>query len=339
MKKILCFGELLLRISPPAASNWLSQHQLQVYLGGAELNVAHALAHWQVPVSYCTALPNNFIAYDIINQLKHAQIDTAAIQRGGNRIGLYFLQQGTDVKNKQVYFDRKASAFAELQPGTINWENVLANVKWLHFSAIVPALNDTLVQVCEEMLEAVSKKNITISLDLNYRASLWSPNRKPDTILPSLAKYCHVIMGNIWSANLLLGAPLHLSNDGKISKDAYLHQAESTVSYIINQFPKCHTVANTFRFDMPDGSLQYFASLFHEGQFWVSPEMQSNNVKDKVGSGDCFMAALIYGIEQNMQTQQIINFAAAAAFGKLHEFGDVTQQTIPDILKIMQQYA
>jgi 2-dehydro-3-deoxygluconokinase len=98
MKKILCFGELLLRISPPAASNWLSHHQLQVYLGGAELNVADALAHWQVPVSYCTALPNNFIAYDIINQLKHAQIKTAAIQRGGNRIGLYCLQQGTDVK-------------------------------------------------------------------------------------------------------------------------------------------------------------------------------------------------------------------------------------------------
>jgi len=339
MEKILCFGELLLRISPPATKNWLSQHQLQVYLGGAELNVAHALANWQMPVAYCTALPKNFISDDIINQLNNAKIDTSSIQRGGNRIGLYFLQQGSDVKNKLVYFDRRGSAFAELQPGKINWENILANVKWLHFSAIVPALNDSLVQVCEEMLEVASKRNIIISLDLNYRASLWSPSRKPGMILPSLAKYCQVIMGNIWSANLLLGAPLHLPSTDKIMKEAYLHHTESTVSYIVNQFPKCHTVANTFRFDLPDGAVQYYASLFHEGQFCVSPEMTSNQVKDKVGSGDCFMAALIYAIEQKMQTQQIINFAAAAAFGKLHEFGDVTQQTIPDIIKIMQKYA
>ncbi|WP_298301321.1 sugar kinase [Hydrotalea sp.] len=338
MKKILCFGELLLRMSPRTNGFWLQQHQIPVYLGGAELNVAHALAQWELPVAYCTALPNNFLADEIIQQLKTDGIETAQIQRYGKRIGLYFLEQGTDVKNKNVYFDREYSSFASIQPGMIDWEKVLESIQWLHFSAIVPALNDRLVKVCEEMLQVAIKKNIVISLDLNFRASLWQENRVPANIVPVLAKYCHVIMGNIWSANTLLGAPLQITGKETMHKSAYLYHARLTAGYILQQFPQCHTVANTFRFDTFNDGIKYYGTLFKEQQLFVSSEMHSNNVKDKVGSGDCFMAGLIFGFSHGMTPQNTLNFAAAAAFGKLHETGDTTQQTISDIHKIIQQY-
>lgn len=339
MKKILCFGELLLRMSPQSNGVWLQQHQLPVYVGGAELNVAYALAQWNMPVAYCTALPDNFLAKDIIQCLKNDGIDTTHIQVQGKRIGLYFIEQGTDVKNKHVYFDRKFSSFATLQPGTIHWEKVLEEINWLHFSAIVPALNDTVVKVCEEMLQVASQKNITISLDLNFRASLWQNNRNPANIVPVLAKYCNVIMGNIWSANTLLGAPLQLSGQEDVEKSAYLTHAVSTAEYILQHFPKCYTVANTFRFDTFNGGIQYYGTLYTNGQLYVSANMHCTSVKDKVGSGDCFMAGLIFGLIQQKDPQTILNFAAAAAYGKLQEMGDTTRQTIADIQKTIQQYA
>jgi 2-dehydro-3-deoxygluconokinase len=338
MKKVLCFGELLLRMSPSINGGWLQQNQMPVYLGGAEFNVASALAKWEVPIAYCTALPNNFLTKDIIQQIQLSGIDTSCIYFNGERIGLYFLEQGTDVKHTNVYFDRANSAFATLQPGMIDWKKILADVQWLHFSTIVPALNDEAVAVCKEMLQVATQMNITISLDLNYRASLWKGNRNPADIVPMLAKYCHVIMGNIWSAKTLLDAPLHISDNVSCNKDDYLKHALVTAEFIVQTFPKCNTVANTFRFDTENRGIKYYATLFSDKQLYVSPEMYSNTIKDKVGSGDCFMAGLIFGMKHSMSHQATLNFATAAAFGKLHETGDTTRQTIFDIHKIIQQY-
>jgi 2-dehydro-3-deoxygluconokinase len=170
---VLSFGELLLRISPDADGNWLGNNALPFYIGGAELNVATALALWDVPSKYFTALPRNGLSEQIINYLNKKNIDTSPVHYHGNRLGLYFLTKGKDLKHDALIYDRANSAFADLQSGMIDWDKVLHGVTWFHFSAICPAINQQVADVCLEALKVASSKGITISVDLNYRSKLW----------------------------------------------------------------------------------------------------------------------------------------------------------------------
>lgn len=330
MKKTLCFGELLLRMSPVLQQHWLHHHFMPVYVGGAELNVAQALACWHQPVKYCTALPDNYLSHEIVDSLQENGIDTSSILYKGDRIGMYFIPQGSDLKGAGVIYDRAHSSFSMLQPGTIDWDAVLAGVDWLHFSAITPALNSHLVAVCKEALEVASAKHITISIDLNYRAKLWQWGAQPIQVMPELVAFCDVVMANIWSANSLLGIDVDEQIHDKKSKAAYTDHALQTGNEIRNRFPKCKTIANTFRFDEGKG-IHYFATLQQEEKFTVSKEFRSSEIVDKAGSGDCFMAGLIYGLRCQLPLQDIVNFAAAAAVGKLHEKGDATKQSLETV--------
>ncbi len=335
---IFCFGEILLRMSPAANGAWIDQHALATYVGGAEANVATALANWKVPVKYCTALPDNYMGHDVERYLQLKNIDTSAIIKSGNRIGLYFMQQGADLKHNSVFYDRAYSSFSELKPGMINWDEALKDVTWFHFSAISPALNKDAVAVCKEALEFASAKGITISVDLNYRAKLWQYGMKPVEVMPELVQYCDVVMGNIWAANTLLGIELDESVAENHFKRAYLEHALETSKNIQAHFPKCKTVANTFRFDYGEKGIEYYTTFFHEGKFYQSIECNSSDIVDKAGSGDCFMGGLIYGFENKLDPQSLINFATAAAFGKLKETGDATNQTIADVLETLKKY-
>lgn len=329
MSKTLCFGELLLRLSPSAEGDWLQQHMLPAFVGGAEANVATALALWDQPVGYCTALPDNFLSKQLSAYLQKKNIDTSSIHYSGNRVGVYYLQQGTDVKNAGVIFDRAGSSFSQLQKGMIDWDKIFNGITWFHFSAIAASLTKSAAEVCEEALQAASSKGITISLDLNYRNKLWQYGKQPIDIMPMLTKYCDVVMGNLWSANVMLGIPLDDSLIKTNSKKTYLEQAVNTSKAIQERFPKVKTVANTFRFDCNEG-IQYYTALYN-GELFVSAEYSSDKVLDKVGSGDCFMAGLIYGMNNGHAPQQTLDFATAAAYNKLFIKGDTTNQTVNDI--------
>lgn len=329
MSKTLCFGELLLRLSPSAEGDWLQQHMLPAFVGGAEANVATALALWDQPVGYCTALPDNFLSKQLSAYLQKKNIDTSSIHYSGNRVGVYYLQQGTDVKNSGVVFDRTGSSFSQLQKGMIDWDKVFDGITWFHFSAIAASLTISASEVCEEALQAASSKGITISLDLNYRNKLWQYGKQPIDIMPQLAAYCDVVMGNLWSANVMLGIPLDDSLIKTDSKKTYFEQAVNTSKAIQERFPKVKTVANTFRFDRNEG-IQYYTALYN-GELFVSAEYSSDKVLDKVGSGDCFMAGLICGMSNGHATQQTLDFATAAAYNKLFIKGDTTNQTVNDI--------
>jgi 2-dehydro-3-deoxygluconokinase len=331
MNKILCFGELLLRMSPALEGEWLNRASMPVYIGGAELNVASALARWNMPVKYFSAAPDNYLFNEINNELVKRNIDTRDIHVSGKRIGLYFLPQGADLKHAGVIYDRAHSSFGELKPGMINWGKLLDGVSWFHFSAISPGLNENIAAVCKEGLEAASQRNITISIDLNYRSLLWKYTRHPQEIMHGLVKHCDVVMGNIWSANTLLGIPIDENIHTKKDKNDYLAHAKQTSLAIMQQFPKCKTVANTFRFNHGEEDILYYGSLFHKNEQYDSFEFTANNIVDKVGSGDCFMAGLIYGLYNNQPPKNIINFAVAAAVGKFFEKGDATMQNIETI--------
>jgi len=216
MGKVLCFGELLLRLSPSTEGEWLKQNALPAFVGGAEANVATALALWEQRVGYCTALPDNYLSKQLAVYLQQKKIDTSAIQYCGERIGLYYLPQGADVKNAGVIFDRANSSFSALHTGMIDWDKVLDGVSWFHLSAIAASLTQNAADVCEEAMKAASAKGITVSLDMNYRNKLWQYGKQPSEVIPQLAQYCDLIMGNLWAANVMLKAPL---DDTLISKD------------------------------------------------------------------------------------------------------------------------
>lgn len=333
MKKVCCFGELLLRLPPANGGEWLRHNQLPVFVGGAELNVATALATWQLPVKYCTALPDNIISKDIRDYLEQKHIDTSSVILSGERIGLYYLKEGADMKSHENVFDRKYSSFSTLGTGVVDWDSILDDVAWFHFSAIAPAVSASAAALCKEALEAAMKKGIRISIDLNYRSLLWKYGKEPIDVIPELVQYCDLVMGNIWAANSLLGIPL----DEQLIRDkAYTSHATFTAQEIFSRYPACQWMANTFRFDGNSEEIRYFATLnSHQGQF-VSPVFQTRSVVDKVGSGDCFMAGLIYGITSGLAPDAIISFAAAAAFAKLQEKGDATRNSVEQIKNYLQ---
>ncbi|WP_461102336.1 sugar kinase [Spirosoma koreense] len=333
MNSVCCFGELLLRFSPLANGEWIRQATMPVFIGGAELNVATALTQWGVPVSYSTVLPENALADDIIAYVASKGIDSSRILRFGQRIGSYFLAQGTDLKNAGVIYDRAHSAFSELAPGKVDWDTVLDKTSWLHVSAISPALNANVAAACRELLAVASGKGITVSIDLNYRARLWQYGMAPTEIMPGLVEYCDVVMGNIWAANTLLGMPIDERSLARGQQEDYLAHALATSEAVQERFPRCKVVANTFRFDRPPTGLRYYTTLYIAGKQYVSPELVTESVVDRVGSGDCFMAGLIYGLYNQHAPQDIVDFAATAAFGKLQELGDATQQSVVDITK------
>ena len=328
MDKVFCFGELLLRFSPQLQGKWMDQAMMPVYVGGAELNVATALALWKTPVKYGTAVPSNYLTKEIISFLDKKNIDTSSIIFSGNRLGTYYLPQGADLKNAGVIYDRACSSFSELQPGQLDWDALLSDVKWFHFSAINPALNKNIAMICKEGLEAAEKKNIFISVDLNYREKLWQYGQDPKDVMPELVQHCNLVMGNIWAAEKMLGITIDPGMGSE--KDHYLAQAEKTSECITRNFPNCKQVANTFRFNQHEGIL-YYATLYHQDKIFISEVKRTTKIVDRVGSGDCFMAGLIYSNLQRFLPQQTIDFAVQAAFNKLFITGDATTSTVDEI--------
>jgi len=338
MAGIVCFGEILLRFSPSLNGEWLRQASIPVYPGGAELNAATALAKWGVPVRYSSVLPTNALADELIDYVQGKGIDTGGFLRGGSRIGSYYLPQGTDLKNAGVIYDRAYSAFSELKAGTVDWEAVLGDADWLHLSAISPALSQPVADACLELVQVASARGLRISIDLNYRARLWQYGVKPTAVMPAIVAHCDLVMGNLWAAEALLDIPVDADIHQRGTQEAYIAHAERTAGAIRERFPRCRWVANTFRFNAEGGGIRYYASLHAGSETVVSPLFESQSVVDQVGSGDCFMAGLLYGLSQDHTLQDTVDFAAAAAFGKLHERGDATNQTTADVRRTLNTH-
>jgi 2-dehydro-3-deoxygluconokinase len=338
-RKVLSFGELLLRICPDGDGVWLKENTLPCYVGGAEANVATALALWGIPSAYFTVLPENLMGRQLTGYLEERGIDTSRVVYQGSRVGLYFLPKGKDLKNAGVIYDRDYSSFSAVQPGSIDWDEVLGDTSWLHFSAISPALNSRVALVCEDAVRAASEKKITVSVDLNYRPKLWQYGCAPGEVMPGLVKYCDVVMGNLWAAEKMLGIPVDVSITESSGKEEYLAHAVKTSEEIMRRWPKTKMVANTFRFDQPGTTgIRYYTALYAGDKLYQSREYQAESIVDKVGSGDCFMGGLIYGQYSGKDYQETLDFATAAAFQKLFISNDATNQRVEEIQKFIQSY-
>ncbi len=338
MSKVLTFGELLLRISPDAEASWLQTNEISIYVGGAELNVATALAKWGLDVSYFTALPDNDLTKQVLGYVDTLNIDTKRIALQGERIGIYYLTQGKDLKSAGVIYDRAYSSFYFLKPENINWDNVLEGVTHFQFSAICPAVSQDVANVCLAAVKACKERGIYVTLDLNYRAKLWQYGKQPVEVMPEIAQYCDLIMGNIWAANKMLGTSLDDSLIDQDTKEAYYKHAEKTSLEIINKFSSCKSVANTFRFEAGEG-INYSTTLYQDNKLFVSHPYNADKIINKVGSGDTFMAGLLFGVVSGMTAQETLEYATAAAFKKLFIPTDATSTTKEEILETIKDYA
>lgn len=328
--KVISYGELLFRFSP----EW-EQHRAALFIGGAEANMAAALARWGTPVAYVSKAPDNGLSRQVMQQLQQTGIVTDRMLWGGDRIGTYYLAQGSDLKHAEVVYDRKYSSFSEITPGTVSWDELLEGAEWFHWSAITPALSEQAAVVCKEALEAASRKGLTISTDLNYRSKLWQYGKQPFAVMPELVQYCDVVMGNIWAAHQMLDTRLDTVALEQNDKQVYLDQAVKVAEEITEKYTRCKHVAFTFRFSNGPSHNLYYATYYHQGRQAVSQQYETNEVVDRVGSGDSFMAGLIHGLLNGHDAQQVVSFAAAAAYSKLFVKGDFNLTDKNDILKLI----
>ena len=245
---------------------------------------------------------------------------------------MYFLPIGSELKNTEVIYDRNHSGFSTLKKGTIDWKKALKNTSWVHISAITPALNDDVAAVCLELLESASSLGITISLDLNYRKQLWHHQPHPERVIEPLLEHCDLIMGNLWSVSELTSIKASVSSSQGQSKTQLVQAGFKSIDSMRKRFQKVQKIAYTYRM-----ATSYFAVMQTQTEQLISQTYPIAKIIDKVGTGDCFMAGLIYSAHNQLDDRSALALAVAAAVGKHQIAGDATQQLIDDIKKNMLQ--
>lgn len=321
--RIAVFGEFLLRVSTQTGHFINASEGISIYAGGSEANVASSLACMHAQVSYISCVPDNQLANQALNSLKERGVNISQCRFAGGRLGLYFLLSANGLSKGEVVYDRKYSSFSALKTGDIDWDNVLEGHNWFHWTALTPALNENMIAVCEEALQAAKKKGLIISVDLNYRNRLWNYGKSPIDVMPSLVDYCDVIMGNIWAANTMLGTSVDPDLDRNTTKETYVEHANQSAQEVFKRFENCKHIAYTFRFmDNPSHNLFYGTYHTQKGHY-VSQTLETNEVIDRIGSGDAFMGGLIRALTTGKENQEVIDIATSAGFKKLFVKGDL----------------
>lgn len=323
MNLVLSFGEILIRQQSLGNTFFdKNNNRLEIFPGGSEANVAASLAQMGDNVAYCSAFPQNALSDEILNILEDLQVDTTKALRIGDRLGSYILMSANGLSKGEVIYDRKYSSFSQLTVADIDVDKLFDGVSWLHWTALTPALNQNMADLMLVLLQEASNRNITISVDLNYRNRLWQYGKEPVDIMPQLAAHCDVVMGNIWAANKMLGTTVDESFDRNTPQATYLAAAEKSAKEIFQRYPKCKHVAYTFRFmDNPNHNLFY--GTYHTPTEHVSSDiMETFEVIDRIGSGDAFMGGYIHALVNNMTPQEVINTATGAGYQKLFVKGD-----------------
>jgi 2-dehydro-3-deoxygluconokinase len=327
-ENILVFGELLLRFSSTEDQFISKSHTVSLFPGGSEANVSASLGQWGIPCTYVSCVPENALAANALQSLAELGVNTNKTVLQGSRMGLYFLLSANGLTSGEVVYDRKYSSFSTLLPGVINWEEVLEGHTWFHWTALTPALNENMAAVCKEALQAARKKGLKISVDLNYRSRLWDYGKQPIEVMPELVQYCDVIMGNIWAVNKMLDIPVDENLNRQTTVDTYTAHANASAKAVFAAFPQCKHIAYTFRFmDNPKHNLFYGTYHSAEGNY-RSAVLETNEVVDRIGSGDAFMAGLIYGLTSSTHGQEIIDKATSSGYKKLFVKGDFGDGTI-----------
>ncbi len=332
-EKIVTFGEIMLRLSTPGFLRFGQQNHFEINFGGGEANVAVSLANYDLKAEFVTRLPENDIAEACIRELKGLNVGTSYILRGGNRMGIYFLEKGAVSRPSKVIYDRAFSSFSTIDPGMIDWKKIFQNTVWFHWSGITPAVSESAAQVCREGIKTANELGITVSCDLNYRKKLWNYGKKATEVMPELVAGCDLVMGNEEDAEMCLYIKPENTDitKGQIDVEAY-----KTVSkQIISRFPKVKKVITTLRESVSASHNNWSAVLWNGKDLLKSKTYRITHIVDRVGAGDSFMGGMIYGLLRLNNEREALEFAVAASALKHTIEGDFNRVTIEEIEKLM----
>ena len=335
MKKVVTFGEIMLRLASPGYLRFSQSTQLEATFGGGEANVAVSLANYGIPASFVSRLPKNDIGDWAIQNLRKYNVQTQDILRGGERVGIYFLETGAVARASKVVYDRAGSAIADIQPGMLDWEAIFKDANWFHWTGITPALSEGAAATCLEGIKMANKLGVTVSTDLNFRKNLWKYGKTASEVMPELVAGCDVILGNEEDAEKVF----HIQPEGVDVTAGHVEAAayESVCRQLVKRFPRAKKVIITLRGSINANHNTWAGTLFNGEKIFFSPQYDITHIVDRVGGGDSFMGGLICGLlTYPDDDQQALNFAVAASCLKHTIYGDFNLVTVDEVKNLMK---
>jgi 2-dehydro-3-deoxygluconokinase len=327
--RVVTFGEIMLRLSPPDHRRFVQADSFDVTYGGAEANVAAALANFGLNSRFVTALPNHEIGQAAVNLLQSQGVDTRFIQRQGDRIGIYYLEHGAAQRPSKVIYDRAGSAIAQLKPGQVDWDAVFDGASWFHWTGITPALSDSCADVVREALESAKLHHLKVSIDLNYRKKLWS-EEKAHSVMTPLMEFVDVCICNEEDADRVFSIKAEASDveAGKLNAETY----ESVARRLLEKFD-FEKVAITLR-ESRGASDNIWSGCLWNGKEFILSRKYEIHVVDRVGAGDAFSAGLIYGCMTGKTDREALEFAVAASCLKHAIPGDFCLVSVDEVERL-----
>ena len=329
MKRVITFGEIMLRLAPEGYYRFVQAEKYGATFGGGEANVAVSLANFGVDAVFVSKVPKHEIGQACVNSLRRFGVDTDEILRGGDRLGIYYLEKGASQRPSKVIYDRAGSAISQATKDEFDWDDILEGADWFHFTGITPALGDNVAEICLEAVKAARAKGITVSCDLNYRNKLWS-KEKAGQVMGELGKYVDVCIANEQDADDVFGIKARNTDvtSGKVDHEGY-----KDVALQLAQKFGFKKVAITLRGSISANDNDWAGMLYDGSNFYFS-RTYPVHIVDRVGGGDSFGGGLIYACLNDYSGQDTINFAVAASCLKHSIEGDYNMVTVDEVKKL-----
>ncbi|MCE5262605.1 MAG: sugar kinase [Deltaproteobacteria bacterium] len=328
MKKIVTFGEIMLRLKAPGSDKLFQSPTLEATFGGGEANVAVGLARFGLDAAFLSVIPQNRIGDACIAELRRHGVDTSRIVRKGKRLGIYFLEAGANQRPSVVIYDRLHSAIAEAALGEISWDGAFSGAGWFHITGITPAISESAALLSMEAVMKAKGKGLTVSCDLNYRKNLWKYGRKAQEVMTEIVKHVDIVMANEEDCQMALGISADSDvESGKMETDPYRRLTER----VLEQFPAIRKIAVTLRESHSADHNGWSAVLNNRSELLISRKYEIRDIVDRVGSGDSFAAGLIYGFQELKTDREALEFAVAASCLKHSIPGDLPLLSVGEV--------
>lgn len=338
MKHIVTFGEIMLRLKAPGTERFFQSPTLEATFGGGEANVAVSLANYGLPVSFVTVLPKNLVADACIAELRRFGVDTAEILRQGSRMGIYFLESGANQRPSVVVYDRAESSIATAEPGSLDWERILADADWFHLTGITPAISQSAADLCLEALHVARAHGITISCDYNFRKNLWKYGKPAKSVMTEIVQMVDVGIANEEDCQKALGIEVEVGGASHSVESGHLERShyEALCKKMLETFPNLKKQAITLRESISADHNGWSACLYNGEEFFISRKYDISDIVDRVGGGDAFAGGLIYGLHQQMADPDALEFAVAASCLKHSVSGDFNRVSLAEVERLMK---
>ena len=332
--KIVTFGELLMRLTPPGNFRFAQADTYRVVYGGAEANTAISLSQMGHKLHYVTQLPDTMIGRTAIREVMKWGVNVDNVKFSGEKMGIYFLERGISVRGGQIIYDRKNSSFSEVDENSFDWESILDGADWFHWTGITPALSEGTARACFKAITVAHKMGIPISCDLNYRGMLWKYGADPKDVMPELISMSTVVLANEKDVANYLG--IEPTEDDYQEVEGFGKRCHEFVSKaLVERFPNIKTVVTTLRQTINATHNRWSGVVYHEGNFITGKVYDLNSIVERIGGGDSFMGAYLHGVLEYKDQQMALDFGLAASSLKLTVPGDYNIATEQEINHFM----